>query len=80
VATVSVAEAKNKLTALLHAAEAGETITITRHGRPIAELKAISSGPRSRAEWVAWIVANTAHIPKSGIDGGALVRAMRDED
>ncbi len=35
---VSVAEAKNRLTQLLRSVEAGESITITRNGRPVARL------------------------------------------
>jgi prevent-host-death family protein len=35
---VPVKEAKATLTALLHAAEAGERIVITRHGKPVADL------------------------------------------
>ncbi len=36
--TVSVTEAKNKLTQLLTAVEQGERVTIERHGHVIAEL------------------------------------------
>jgi antitoxin (DNA-binding transcriptional repressor) of toxin-antitoxin stability system len=36
--TVSVAEAKSKLPELLRAVETGERVTITRHGKPVAEL------------------------------------------
>jgi antitoxin (DNA-binding transcriptional repressor) of toxin-antitoxin stability system len=36
--TVSVTEAKNKLTQLLTAVEKGERVTIERHGRIIAEI------------------------------------------
>jgi antitoxin (DNA-binding transcriptional repressor) of toxin-antitoxin stability system len=36
--TVSVTEAKNKLTQLLRAVEKGERVTIERHGRIIAEI------------------------------------------
>lgn len=36
--TYSAAEAKRRLSELLDRAEAGETITITRHGRPVAKL------------------------------------------
>jgi antitoxin (DNA-binding transcriptional repressor) of toxin-antitoxin stability system len=79
-ATVSVAEAKDKLSALLNAAEAGETVTITRHGRPVAELKAVTPKPRSQREWVDWISAQTADIPMSPVTGAELIRAMRDED
>jgi len=36
--TVSVTEAKNRLTQLLTAVEKGERVTIQRHGRIIAEI------------------------------------------
>ena len=36
--TVQVVEAKAKFSSLLSAVEAGETVTITRHGRAIARL------------------------------------------
>jgi prevent-host-death family protein len=36
--TVSVAEAKDRLTELIRAVESGEKIVITRHGRPVAQL------------------------------------------
>ena len=35
---VSIAEAKNRLTELIRAVEAGEEIVITRHGKPVAQL------------------------------------------
>jgi prevent-host-death family protein len=35
---VSVAEAKNRLTQLLRAVENGETVIITRNGKPVAQL------------------------------------------
>ena len=35
---ISVAEAKNRLSELLRSVEAGEEVTITRNGRPIAQL------------------------------------------
>lgn len=39
-ATYGVAEAKNNFTHLLDRVEQGETVTITRHGKPVAEIKA----------------------------------------
>ena len=33
---ISIAEAKNQLPALVHRAEAGEAVTITRRGKPVA--------------------------------------------
>jgi prevent-host-death family protein len=35
---VSIAEAKNRLTELIRAVEDGESIVITRHGKPVAQL------------------------------------------
>jgi prevent-host-death family protein len=35
---ISVKEAKNRLSELLHRAEAGETVVLTRHGKPVADL------------------------------------------
>jgi len=42
---VSIAEAKNRLTELIRAAETGETVVITRHGKPVAQL---APPPKSR--------------------------------
>jgi prevent-host-death family protein len=36
---IGTAKAKNELTMLLRRAEKGESITITRHGHPVAELR-----------------------------------------
>ncbi len=38
--TYSVAEAKARLSELIDRAERGEAVTITRHGRHVAEIKA----------------------------------------
>jgi prevent-host-death family protein len=35
---VSITEAKNRLTELIRLAEGGETVNITRHGKPVAQL------------------------------------------
>jgi len=35
---ISIAEAKNALTRLIHEAEQGEIVHITRHGKPVAVL------------------------------------------
>lgn len=37
---VPIAEAKANLSELIRRAEAGEQVTITRHGKPVAELSA----------------------------------------
>lgn len=45
---VSVADAKTRLTELLRAAEAGERVVITRHGKPVAELAPPAAIPLNR--------------------------------
>ena len=47
--TVGSFEAKTKLSELLDKVEAGETVTITRHGKPVARLVPASVGEDERA-------------------------------
>jgi prevent-host-death family protein len=42
---VSIADAKNRLPELIRAVESGETVVITRHGKPVAQL---ASAPKER--------------------------------
>ena len=50
-----VYEAKTHLPRLLDDVEAGETIVITRHGKPVARLTPIAAPKRSVAEVIASI-------------------------
>ena len=56
---VSVAEAKNTLTRLIHDAEHGETVHITRRGQPVAvllskdEYERLKSGEPKKDLWQA---------------------------
>ena len=43
---VSIADAKNRLPELIRAVERGETIVITRHGKPVAQLAPPPKGRR----------------------------------
>lgn len=80
-ATYGVAEAKNNFTHLLERAERGESITITRHGKPVAELKASSHKTleQSRAAYDE-IVQRRESRPPLGVSAVELIRAMRDGD
>ncbi|MGD9815362.1 MAG: type II toxin-antitoxin system Phd/YefM family antitoxin [Hyphomonadaceae bacterium] len=42
----SVAEAKAKLSELIDRAEKGESVTITRHGKPVVEMRPAAAPPR----------------------------------
>ena len=46
---VSIAKAKNTLPELIRAVEDGQTIIITRHGKPVAQL---SQAPKAKAHKV----------------------------
>jgi prevent-host-death family protein len=49
--TVSIHEAKTRLSALIAEVERlGEKVTICRYGRPVAELVPVKSGPRTKVD------------------------------
>ena len=47
--SVSIYEAKTQLSTLLRKVEDGSVITITRHGKAVAELRMIAQKPRPKA-------------------------------
>lgn len=49
--TVGLAEAKATLSALLDRVEKGETVTITRHNEPVAELRPLKAPPKGLRPW-----------------------------
>ena len=49
--TVGLAEAKATLSALLDCVEKGETVTITRHNEPVAEIRPVKSPPKGLRPW-----------------------------
>ncbi|MDQ8027506.1 MAG: type II toxin-antitoxin system prevent-host-death family antitoxin [Brevundimonas sp.] len=84
-ANYGVAEAKNKFTHLLDKVEEGEKVIITRHGKPVAELRPLpASKPKlTEAERQAWydeFVKRRNARPAASIPAVELVRAMRDGD
>ena len=78
-ATYGVAEAKNNFTHLLDRVQEGESITITKHGKPIAELRA---SPKLTVEerWALMDELNewSKKQPPLGVSAAELVRSMRD--
>jgi prevent-host-death family protein len=80
--THSVAEAKNRLSDLIDRALAGEDVTITRHGRPVVELRPVEQEPGPvRPEDIDWLAARVVGSgPAPACDAGRLVSEMRDED
>lgn len=77
-AHVSVAEAKNNLSALIERALAGEHVVITRHGHEVVEIRAIekaSHAPISRAE----IRRRREARPVVAVSAVDMLNAMYDE-
>jgi prevent-host-death family protein len=78
--TVGSYEAKTHLPQLLERVEHGETITITRHGKPVARLvPAVATSPRPDA--AAAIAAMIAFQEQEGptLGGKLTIRDLIDE-
>ena len=83
-AVYGVAEAKNKFTHLLERVEKGESITITRHGKPVAELRGTSRTelvrtPVERRAAYAEFVKRRDARPPLGMSVVELLRSAWDE-
>ncbi len=75
---VSVAEAKARFSELVERAAAGETVCITRRGKPIAQLTAISA-PRKPIDLKLLQAVTDGSQPQTE-SAGDFIRRMRDED
>jgi len=75
--TVGAYEAKTHLPQLLEAVEAGETVTITRRGKPIALLSPIDGGKAAAREAIAAIHRDRAGTKLGGLSIKALIAEGR---
>ncbi|HEX3920181.1 MAG TPA: type II toxin-antitoxin system prevent-host-death family antitoxin [Caulobacteraceae bacterium] len=82
-ANYSVAEAKNHLPHLIRLATEGQEVVITRHGKPVAEIRARPQTARlpsvDRAEIYAWLRAERESRKPLDIDSVQLLNEMHDE-
>jgi prevent-host-death family protein len=76
----SVAEAKNGLPSLIDKARAGEQVVITRHGRPVAELRAVNTRPSGRPSHYALLKSERDARKSVEISSVELLRQMYDEE
>lgn len=74
---IGVYDAKTQLPRLLDDVEQGETVTITRHGRPVARLVPIRAGRRTRAEAIEALLAFRAQHPLDGLTVRDLIEEGR---
>ena len=75
---VSLADAKAHLSELVDRVAAGESIDITRRGKPVARLTGVAK-PRKRID-VAQLRALTATMSPQAESAATLIRSMRDDD
>ena len=75
---VNLAGAKAHLSELIDRVEAGDSIDITRRGKPVARLTAVAR-PRKRID-AALLRSLTATMPTLAEGAADLVRSMRDGD
>ncbi len=76
--TVSVAEAKAHLSDLINQATDGETVTITRRGKPVAQL--VPAAKQLKKVDVEMLRKITEGMPMQPQSAGEFIRAMRDSD
>jgi prevent-host-death family protein len=83
-AEYSVAEAKNNLPKLLARVQAGEEVTITKRGKPIARIvpqvvvAPAMDAPKS-ANDVEWILEHQVKTKDPKFDSAKFLRQVRDE-
>lgn len=75
---ISLADVKAHLSELVDRVEAGDSIDITRRGKPVARLTAVAS-PRKPID-AALLQSLTAVMPPQPESAADLVRSMRDGD
>jgi prevent-host-death family protein len=75
---INLADAKAHLSELVDRVEAGDSIDITRRGKPVARLTAVAR-PRKPID-AALLQSLTAAMPPQSQSAADLVRSMRDGD
>ena len=73
--TVSLAEAKAKLSEIVDRVETGEQVVITRRGRPVAQITAT----RTPLQPVKSLADLRAGLPRARRSSARLIRQLRDE-
>ena len=73
--TVSLAQAKAKLSEILNRVESGEDVVVTRHGKPIASISAV----RAPKQPLKSLATFRAKMPRWRGPSAELLREMRDD-
>ncbi len=78
--TYSVADAKNGLPRLIDRALEGEEVIISRHGKPVAELRPVAARPPGRTPTTyAWLRARRLARKPVGISSVDLLNQIYED-
>jgi prevent-host-death family protein len=77
----TIAQAKDQLSKLVDEAIAGERVTITRHGKPVVDLRPARApgAGRPSPELIDKIAARAKTLPTLGESALDIIRRMRDD-
>jgi prevent-host-death family protein len=79
----SIAQAKNKLTAIVHNVETGPAVQLTRHGKPVAMLLSVKEYERlagKRKDFYEEMMVFRQSLEKDGVEvSGEEFEDVRDE-
>ena len=77
--TYSVADAKAKLPSLIDQALEGEEVIITRHGRPVVEIRPAAPAQKHGAGTFEWLIARRNARKSVGLTSVEILNQMYDE-
>ena len=77
--TYSVTQAKAHLSALLDQVAHGETVTLTKRGKPVARVVPVDQRPEKPKLDLRALEQFRSKLPKSRVDSVFMVRRMREE-
>lgn len=80
--TYSIAQAKDQFSRLIDEVLNGEEVTITRHGKPVAQLRPATSPPKAKrttSEMLEELRQFRETLPLLEVDSAAIIREMRDD-
>lgn len=76
----SIAEAKAHLSAIVEQVHRGESVTLTKRGKPVARIVSLIEPPPKPRLDLERLRAFRATMPKSPINSAVMIRKMRDEE
>jgi prevent-host-death family protein len=76
----SVADAKNRLPSLIKKALDGEEVIITRHGKPVVELRPTALKPEPPVGSDEWLFSRTRSRPGVGLTSVQILDLLYEAD